>query len=90
MTNSLTSVVFASHSFPKGLVFDSRVYTPLSDVAPVLQLDSGNAQHMAVVKDFVVFGTSTNSNGIAPSINTQPQSQSVALKAAHVVDYFFP
>lgn len=42
--------------FADGLVFDSRVYTPLADVAPVLQGDSGatNMQHMAVVKDFVI------------------------------------
>jgi endonuclease/exonuclease/phosphatase family metal-dependent hydrolase len=39
-----------------GLVFDSRVYVPLSDVAPVLQSDSAapQMQHMAVVKDFWV------------------------------------
>ena len=37
-----------------GLVFDSRVYTPLSEVAPVLASDSATAgmQHMAVVRDF--------------------------------------
>jgi len=39
-----------------GLVFDSRVYTPLSAVPPVLFGDSAAAgmQHMAVVKDFVI------------------------------------
>src|SRR5205814_407560 len=54
MTNALTNVVFASHSFSNGLVFDSRVYTPLADVSPVLQTDSSNAQHMAVLKDFTI------------------------------------
>jgi endonuclease/exonuclease/phosphatase family metal-dependent hydrolase len=50
--------VFASDggvsTFANGLVFDSRVYTPLSDVPPVLATDSAatNMQHMAVVKDF--------------------------------------
>jgi endonuclease/exonuclease/phosphatase family metal-dependent hydrolase len=36
-----------------GLVFDSRRYTPLSAVAPVLSTDSGapSMQHMAVVRD---------------------------------------
>jgi endonuclease/exonuclease/phosphatase family metal-dependent hydrolase len=45
-----------SQSFPSGLVFDSRVYTPLSDVPPVLEDDSDatQMQHMAVVRDFVV------------------------------------
>jgi endonuclease/exonuclease/phosphatase family metal-dependent hydrolase len=39
-----------------GLVFDSRVFKPLADVAPVQAGDSAapNMQHMAVVRDFVV------------------------------------
>jgi endonuclease/exonuclease/phosphatase family metal-dependent hydrolase len=54
MTNLLAAAVFPSHSFPKGLVFDSRVYTPLTDVPPVQSNDSANGQHMAVLKDFLV------------------------------------
>jgi endonuclease/exonuclease/phosphatase family metal-dependent hydrolase len=47
-------VVLGSNTFPQGLVFDSRVYTPLSEVPPVLLSDSAatNMQHMAVVRDF--------------------------------------
>ncbi|HEY1697239.1 MAG TPA: endonuclease/exonuclease/phosphatase family protein [Polyangiaceae bacterium] len=47
-------VVIGSQSFAAGLVFDSRVYTPLADVAPVMLGDSGatGMQHMAVVRDF--------------------------------------
>ncbi len=43
-----------ANSYPTGLVFDSRVYTPLADVAPVLATDcaAANMQHMAVVEDF--------------------------------------
>ena len=43
-------------TFPNGLVFDTRVYNPLADVAPAQQGDSAatNMQHMAVVKDFVI------------------------------------
>lgn len=43
-----------SKSHPNGLVFDSRVFTPLDDVAPVLADDSAalNMQHMPVVRDF--------------------------------------
>ncbi|MBU0552202.1 endonuclease/exonuclease/phosphatase family protein [Myxococcota bacterium] len=43
-----------SRPYPQGLVFDSRVYRPLSDVAPVQAGDSGasNMQHMAVIKEF--------------------------------------
>lgn len=43
-----------ANTFTDGLVFDSRVYKPLADVAPVKIGDSGvnGMQHMAVVKDF--------------------------------------
>jgi len=56
MTNIFTSVVLPSNTFSNGLVFDSRVYTPLSDVPPVQLGDSGadGMQHMPVVKDFLV------------------------------------
>lgn len=54
MTNTLTSVVFPSHTFPKGLVFDSREYTPLSEVSPVQFADSSSCQHMGILKDFLV------------------------------------
>lgn len=49
-------VVIGSRTFEDGLVFDSRIYTPLSDVAPVQRDDSDalNMQHMAVVRDFRV------------------------------------
>jgi endonuclease/exonuclease/phosphatase family metal-dependent hydrolase len=42
--------------FPQGLVFDSRTFKPLADVAPVQAGDSAapNMQHMAVVRDFFV------------------------------------
>jgi endonuclease/exonuclease/phosphatase family metal-dependent hydrolase len=50
-----TAVTIGANSFPNGLVFDSRVYTPLADVSPVLMSDSAavNMQHMGVVKDVV-------------------------------------
>lgn len=81
LTNFQTPVVIGARSFSKGLVFDSRVYTPLSAVAPVQSGDSGasSMQHMAVIKDFLipVGGTVTN----PPSIVTHPQSQTNALGA---------
>jgi endonuclease/exonuclease/phosphatase family metal-dependent hydrolase len=77
LTNLLTPCVFPSHSYSNGLVFDTRVYAPLSEVAPILAGDSTNAQHMAVIKDFAFdFGVT---NVTAPVINGQPQSQSVVL-----------
>jgi len=79
LTNRLTPVVLASHTFPNGLVFDSRVYTPLSDVPPVVASDSGavNMQHMAVIKDFQISGVSTNTstNTSPPHISGPPQNQ---------------
>jgi len=49
-------VKIAEQEFPGGLVFDSRVFTPLSDVPPVQPKDSEtmNMQHMAVVRDFLI------------------------------------
>jgi endonuclease/exonuclease/phosphatase family metal-dependent hydrolase len=46
----------SSSSFANGLVLDSRVYTPISEISPALSSDSGAAsmQHMGVVKDFHV------------------------------------
>jgi endonuclease/exonuclease/phosphatase family metal-dependent hydrolase len=51
-----TAVVIGNSSYADGLVFDSRVYTPLAEVSPVLVGDSGvlGMQHMAVVKDFLI------------------------------------
>ncbi|HSK04987.1 MAG TPA: endonuclease/exonuclease/phosphatase family protein [Kofleriaceae bacterium] len=46
-------VTIGAASFPNGLVFDSRVYTPLADVSPIQLGDSAAPmmQHMAVVRD---------------------------------------
>jgi len=76
LTNYLTSAVFPSQSFPKGLVFDSRVYTPLSDVSPIAFGDSGQGQHMAIIKDFSI-PTGASNPPAAPFISSQPQSQTI-------------
>lgn len=49
-------VKLAGREFPHGLVFDSRVFEPLENVAPVRKSDSGlpMMQHMAVVRDFLL------------------------------------
>jgi endonuclease/exonuclease/phosphatase family metal-dependent hydrolase len=46
-------VAIGGNRFPSGLVFDTRVYAPLADVAPAIMTDSGAPmmQHMAVVVD---------------------------------------
>ncbi|RKH41501.1 endonuclease/exonuclease/phosphatase family protein [Corallococcus sicarius] len=47
--------VIGASSFPNGLVLDSRVYTPISEISPALSGDSSasNMQHMGVVKTFL-------------------------------------
>ena len=54
LTALATPVAIGARAFPSGLVFDSRVYQPLSDVAPIQLGDSSalNMQHMPVVRDF--------------------------------------
>ncbi|MBI1290529.1 endonuclease [bacterium] len=66
-----------SNSHPNGLVFDSRVYSPLSAVSPVQSGDSGatNMQHMAIIKDFLIpeggtGGTSFTVSGNAVNFGT--------------------
>jgi endonuclease/exonuclease/phosphatase family metal-dependent hydrolase len=51
-----TPLVIGSNSFPDGLVFDTRAFTPLSDVPPILATDSGapQMQHMAVMRAFLI------------------------------------
>jgi endonuclease/exonuclease/phosphatase family metal-dependent hydrolase len=46
----------SSSTFANGLVLDSRVYSPISEIAPARRDDSAapNMQHMGVVKDFLV------------------------------------
>jgi len=81
-TNFETATVFGALTYPNGLVFDSRVYTAneLTNFVPVLSADSGDPQHMGVVKDFLipVAGTTNPPVTNAPSISTQPQSQTVS------------
>jgi endonuclease/exonuclease/phosphatase family metal-dependent hydrolase len=57
MLNALeTPVAIGAHTFAHGLVVDTRVYTPIADLAPAVAGDSGanGMQHMAVVRDFAL------------------------------------
>ncbi|HYV45135.1 MAG TPA: lamin tail domain-containing protein [Myxococcaceae bacterium] len=66
-----TPTVIGASSFTNGLVADTRVYSPISEISPALAGDSGavNMQHMGVIKDFMVSGgavasvTVTSPNG---------------------------
>ncbi|WP_342379662.1 lamin tail domain-containing protein [Myxococcus stipitatus] len=51
-----TSVVIGGSTFSGGLVVDTRVYTPIAEIAPALTSDSAAAsmQHMAIIKDFLI------------------------------------
>lgn len=73
-----TSVVLGSNTFTNGLVFDSRVYTPLPP--PVLVDDSGatNMQHMAVVRDFII---PANNAPAIPSIYSAATASGVSGQA---------
>ncbi|HEX5744630.1 MAG TPA: pre-peptidase C-terminal domain-containing protein [Archangium sp.] len=53
-----TATVIGSSTFSAGLVVDTRVYSPLSEISPALSGDSGstNMQHMAIIKDFLLPG----------------------------------
>jgi len=79
LTNQEVATVYPNNVYPTGLVFDSRVYSAndLTNFAPVQQADSGMAQHMGVVKDFLITGV-TNVSSTAPAITTQPASQTIA------------
>lgn len=48
--------VIGSSSFDAGAVIDTRVYTPISEIAPALVSDSAapQMQHMGVLKDFLI------------------------------------
>jgi endonuclease/exonuclease/phosphatase family metal-dependent hydrolase len=51
-----TATVIGASSFSAGMVADTRVYSPISEISPAKSTDSGatNMQHMAIVKDFAV------------------------------------
>ncbi len=68
LSSNRVATVIGSNTFTNGLVFDSRVYTPLSEVSPVVSTDSGalQMQHMAVMKDFQISYTVTNSVTVPP------------------------
>jgi hypothetical protein len=79
-----TPALVGTSTFANGLVVDTRVYTPLADIAPAQEGDSGAAsmQHMGVVRDFLLSGTvappqtapapSPTRHGLFPADNPRP------------------
>jgi endonuclease/exonuclease/phosphatase family metal-dependent hydrolase len=59
-------VLIGATHFDTGLVVDTRVYDPLSDLSPAELGDSGssNMQHMAVARDFLLPAEPVTSGGI--------------------------
>ncbi|HOX59579.1 MAG TPA: immunoglobulin domain-containing protein [Verrucomicrobiota bacterium] len=79
LSGKLIATTIGSRTFPKGLVFDSAVYSPLNEVSPVLSGDShmSGMQHMGVMRTFNVTYYVTNYVTNPPSIALHPQSQTV-------------
>jgi endonuclease/exonuclease/phosphatase family metal-dependent hydrolase len=52
------ATVIGGSTFSAGLVADTRVYSPISEISPAVSSDSGatNMQHMAIIKDFLIPG----------------------------------
>ncbi len=50
------ATVLGASQFDAGAVIDTRIYTPLSEIAPALATDSSASgmQHMGVLKDFLI------------------------------------
>ncbi|WP_375757070.1 lamin tail domain-containing protein [Corallococcus exercitus] len=61
-----TAVVIGSSTFANGLVADTRVYSPISEISPAVSGDSGASgmQHMGVIKDFLIPGDGTASSSV--------------------------
>ncbi|MBX7246682.1 MAG: endonuclease/exonuclease/phosphatase family protein [Candidatus Sumerlaeaceae bacterium] len=79
--------VFGTYSYTNGLVFDTRNFNQTqlnSYFSPCLTTDSSatNMQHMAVVKTFVVPGSSTTSNGDTVSVSTTNRAPSTIAAGA--------
>ncbi|MBK1882394.1 hypothetical protein JIN85_08210 [Luteolibacter pohnpeiensis] len=85
-------VVIGNSTFANGLVADTRVYTPISEISPALVTDSAasNMQHMAVVKDFMV--PIPDDPAVIPIISssfdfTPPAHGSIAFRSTPLASY---
>jgi endonuclease/exonuclease/phosphatase family metal-dependent hydrolase len=66
-----TATKIGNSTFSAGLVADTRVYSPISEISPALASDSGatNMQHMGIVKDFLIPGDTTSASVTVSSPN---------------------
>jgi endonuclease/exonuclease/phosphatase family metal-dependent hydrolase len=65
------ATMIGGSTFSAGLVADTRVYSPISEISPALSSDSGasNMQHMAVIKDFLIPGDTVSASVTVTSPN---------------------
>ena len=81
LNNLQTATIIDGHSFPDGLVYDSRVTSPYQLLpSPIQSGDSGasSMQHMGVVKDFLI------PNGDGTTTNSSPVLNSISNYSAHI------
>lgn len=55
-----TGSLLGTATYPNGLVFDTRLFTPATIIPPVLTNDSSTLQHLPVVRDFRIPHLVTN------------------------------
>ncbi|MCY1016206.1 lamin tail domain-containing protein [Pyxidicoccus sp. MSG2] len=82
-----TAVVIGGSSFSAGLVADTRVYSPISEISPAVSGDSGASgmQHMGVIKDFLVPGDTTSSGSV--TVTSPNGGESWAGGSAHNITW---
>ncbi|HYO59470.1 lamin tail domain-containing protein [Archangium sp.] len=88
-----TATVIGASSFSAGLVADTRVYSPISEISPALSGDSGatNMQHMAIIKDFLIPADTVSASVTVGSPNggeswTAGSTQSITWTASGVTN----
>ncbi|MBN1206894.1 MAG: lamin tail domain-containing protein [Myxococcaceae bacterium] len=66
-----TATLIGASSYASGLVVDTRVHSPLSEISPALSGDSGatNMQHMGIIKDFLIPSDTTGASVTVGSPN---------------------
>ena len=87
LATNFVAVTIDTRSFSNGLVFDSRVFTPLSSVSPVQFGDSGLNQHMAVLKDFRIQFIATHHVNVPRPVLVLSQTNSIRWRAVPGITY---
>jgi endonuclease/exonuclease/phosphatase family metal-dependent hydrolase len=82
-----TAVVIGGSSFSAGLVADTRVYSPISEISPAASGDSGASgmQHMGVIKDFLVPGDAASGGSV--TVTSPDGGESWAGGSAHNITW---